>query len=328
MIVLNSGASGAKITVENSTIQVNVAEGEHNEQGIASLRNETGVIEFANCAVEASGSYKQTTEEGGETVALTPENVSVTLDAGTLIVDGAAFSPSAEFGGKVSMSEVRSKLVAKVGEKSYTSLQDAINDAPNGGKVEVLRDTAGAYLAVAKTVTVDIPAGVTVTGATYGLRVANNANARMIITGSGTVKGGTYGVMSAAGKMTLSGVSVEGGTYGALTQSGVFEMTAGAVSGGTYGVAATGGSVNISGGEATGVKYGLFIQGAVTAQITGGTFQGGINAIRATWKSSTKAAPTVTITGARAVCTADPAASGYGETSAIDVVNFFKQSKS
>ena len=89
-----------------------------------------------------------------------------------------------------------------------------MNKAKDGETVQVLKDTAGANLITAKHITVNVPAGVTVTGSSYGL-LAQNAGAELTITGNGTVKGGTYGVVSQkSGTVNINGGTIEGDSYG------------------------------------------------------------------------------------------------------------------
>ena len=114
----------------------------------------------------------------------------------------------------VKLSGIDAGHVARIGGQGYVKLQNAMNKAKDGETVQVLKDTAGANLITAKHITVNVPAGVTVTGSSYGL-LAQNAGAELTITGNGTVKGGTYGVVSQkSGTVNINGGTIEGDSYG------------------------------------------------------------------------------------------------------------------
>ncbi len=164
---------------------------------------------------------------------------------------------------------VANNVVALVGDKTYTSLADAIDAAKDGGTVTLLAD-------IAATKTVTIPEGANVTLDLNGktLSVPDNG---LVVNGSLTVTDSTD---EKTGKITSTGdvVEVNGNSATFTLESGTIKSTATFGNNG-YGVSAfNGGTVTVNGGTITALYAavsGNNTEGDMNVYVNGGTLTAG-----------------------------------------------------
>lgn len=173
----------------------------------------------------------------------------------------------------VNFEGVNHDAAARIGSQGYTKLQNAINKAADNDTIHVLKDTAGATLALEKSVTLDIPASVTignVSGKAYALGLSKGT---LTITGNGTVEGTSIGVNAqGTAVLNINGSTIKG-NYAVYTKGTTAYINGGKLKGVASGVyATTGSTMKINGGNISGSRGVIALNGA-NIDITGETVQ-------------------------------------------------------
>ena len=142
--------------------------------------------------------------------------------------------------------------VAKIGDAKYATLQDALDNVPDGGTVTVLQNISNAGTLYAdgyvsggnRTYTVDL-GGYTVSGGTFVVSDGNDVTFK-----NGTIESASYAIQNTATATIDSTATVKSTATDASAVFGAEGSTTninGTVEGNKYGVIARGGTLNVAG---------------------------------------------------------------------------------
>ena len=164
--------------------------------------------------------------------------------------------------------------VAKIGDAKYATLQDALDNVPDGGTVTVLQNISNAGTLYAdgyvlggnRTYTVDL-GGYTVSGASFSVADGNDVTFT-----NGTITSASVAIQNAAtttvdtSATVISTVANNAAVYG-LTGSNT--IINGTVEGNKYGVLLVGTANGTINGSVSGTSRGLYVKGTGTVDVTG-----------------------------------------------------------
>ncbi len=171
--------------------------------------------------------------------------------------------------------------VAKIGDKSYSSLQDAIDVVKDGETITLLTDTAETAVVDGGKFTIDLNGNTLTSGTdegTYGDDCLDVTGPAELTVKNGSIEADDDGIyiVDSNANVTIDDVKISGGADAINASKGTLTVLKGEFDGtgteGSYGLYCVDSKVTIEDGSFAASLYGIYASGKSNLTINGGTF--------------------------------------------------------